>query len=59
VVQGVNWLEDSDILDECVVPQEAHDHHDDHEVRKENNQVVNELLAVAGLENILHLLLVV
>jgi len=54
--QGVHRLEHADVLDQGLVPQEAQNNGHDHNVNQEDDQVIDEFLLGAGLENVQHLL---
>jgi len=55
VPQGIHWLEDANVLDEGLVPQEAEQDSQNDNVNGENNGVVKELLLATGLEKAQHL----
>ena len=44
------------MLDQSAVPQELHEHGHDDDEQGENNQVVDGLALVTGLQNVEHLL---
>jgi len=53
--QAVNWAQDRDVLDQGAVPQKLHEHGHDDDEQGEDNQVVESLALVTGLQNVKHL----
>jgi len=47
------------VLDESAVPQEPHEERQKDHIRDENENVIQSVLAVAGLKNTLHLFIMV
>jgi hypothetical protein len=55
VPQRVYWLEDANVLDKRLVPEEAQEKGHDQEVNEKHNKVIDSLLAIARRQNIFHL----
>ena len=45
------------MLDQCAVPQEAHDESHKDDPDEEHEHIVQQLLAVTGIQNALHIVL--
>jgi len=55
VPQGVDWLEDADVLDQGLVPQVTQQEGDEHDPHRNGDNVVNSLLASLGTKDRKHL----
>ena len=53
--QRIDRLEDANVLDQRLVPEEAKEKGQDQEVNEKHNKVIEGLLAIAGRQNIFHL----
>ena len=55
VPQRVHWLEYANVLDQGRIPQEAKQNSHDDDVNGHDDDIVQSLLLVTGLENVQHL----
>ena len=53
--QRIDWTQDRDVLDQGAVPQELHENRHDDDKQGEDDQVVDGLALVTGLQNVKHL----
>ena len=57
VPQRVHWLEYANVLDQGRIPQEAKQNSHDDDVNGHDDDIVQSLLLVTGLENVQHIFL--
>ena len=56
--EGIDWLEDGDVLHEHAVPQEAHEKGHQTDPDKQDDEVVQELLTGTRIQQALHFILI-